>query len=133
MQTARIGKEALVRVPNRMGALTRVAKIISDEGIDIEAIIATAEDSEAVIRLVTGNHQRTMDTLRGHGLNPLESRVVTIEVPNRPGSLRHITDRMVSENIDLGYLYATATAGAEKCLVIFASNNNDRAVVVLNE
>ena len=133
MQTARIGKEALVRVPNRMGVLTHVAKIVSDKGVDIEAVIATVDGPDAIIRLVTGDHQRTMDTLREHRLEPLESRVVMIEFENRPGALRHITEQLVSENIDLAYVYGTATAGAKKSLLIFSCTNNDRAVVVLNE
>lgn len=133
MQTARIGKEVVVQVPNRMGALTHVAKIVSDKGVDIEAAIATVDGTDAIIRLVTGDHQRTMDTLREHRLNPLESRVVMIEMANKPGSLRHITEQLASENIDLTYLYGTAAAGAGKSLVIFSSTNNDRAVVALNE
>jgi hypothetical protein len=133
MKTAGIGKEAVVQVPNRMGAMAQVAKILSDKGIDIKAAIATVDGSNAVIRLVTGDHLRTMDALRENALNPLEARVVMIEAANRPGVLRHVTERLVSENIDLNYLYATATAGADKSLVIFASTNNDRAVVVLNE
>ncbi len=133
MRTASIGKEAVVQVPNRMGALTQVARIVSDKGIDIQAAVATVDGADAIIRLVTNDHQRTMDALREHNLNPLEARVVMVEVANRPGLLRHITERLVSENLDLAYFYATATTAAEKCLVIFASSNNDRAVVVLNE
>lgn len=133
MQTARIGKEAVVQVPNRMGMLTRVARLVSDKGIDIQAVVATVDGTDAIIRLVTDDHQRTMDVLRENNLNPQEARVVVVEVANRPGLLRHIAERLVSENLDLAYLYGSATTAAEKCLVIFASNNNDRAVVVLNE
>lgn len=133
MKTARIGKEAVVKVPNRMGVLNQVARIVSDKGIDIEATVATVDGADAIIRLVTSDHLRTMDALREHRLNPLEARVVMIELANRPGLLRHITERLVSENIDLAYLYATALPGTDKCLVIFASTNNDRAVVVLSE
>ena len=133
MRTARIGKEAVVQVPNRMGALTRVARFVSDKGIDIQAVVATVEGTDAIVRLVTDDHLRTMDALRENNLNPVEARVVMVEVANRPGLLRHITERLVSENIDLAYLYASATTASEKCLVIFATSNNDRAVVVLNE
>jgi hypothetical protein len=133
MKTARIGKEAVVQVPNRMGMLNRVARLVSDKGIDVQAVVATLDGSDAVIRLVTDDHQRTMDVLRENNLNPQEARVVLVEVDNRPGLLRHITERLIAENLDLTYLYASATTKAEKCLVIFASSNNDRAMVVLNE
>jgi hypothetical protein len=133
MKTARIGKEAVVQVPNRMGMLNRVARLMSDKGIDIQAVVATLDGTDAVIRFVTDDHQRTMDVLRANDLNPQEARVVLVEVDNRPGLLRHVTERLIAENLDLAYLYASATANAEKCLLVFASNNNERAVVVLNE
>ena len=79
MRTASIGKEAVVQVPNRMGALTQVARIVSDKGIDIQAAVATVDGADAIIRLVTNDHQRTMDALRGHNLNPQEARVVMVE------------------------------------------------------
>lgn len=133
MKTARIGQEAVVQVPNRMGVLTRVARIVSDAGVDVQAIVATEDGANANIRLVTDDHQRTMDALRGHGLNPVEARVVMIEVTNNPGLLRHITEGLVSENLDLAYLYATAITGSEDCLVVLACSNNDRAVMVFNQ
>lgn len=133
MKTATIGKEAVVQVPNRMGMLNRVARLVSDKGIDIRAVVATLDGSDAVIRLVTDDHLRTMDVLRENNLNPQEARVVLVEVNNRPGLLRHITERLTNENLDLAYLYASATTAAEKCLVVFASNNNDHAAVLLNE
>jgi len=132
MKTARIGKEAVVQVPNRMGMLNRVARLISDKGIDIQATVATLDGDDAVIRLVTSDHLRTMDVLRENNLSPSEARVVLVEVDNRPGLLRHVTERLIVENLDLAYLYASATANADKCLLVFASNNNDRALVALN-
>lgn len=133
MTKTRIGKEAVVRVANRIGVLTQVAKIVSDKGIDIEAAVATLEGDDAIIRLITNDHLRTMDALREHQLSPMEARVVVVELPHRPGMLRHITAKLASENIDLAYLYGTTIAGADKSLVILSSTNNDRAVVVLNE
>jgi hypothetical protein len=133
MTKARITKEAVVRVSNRIGVLMQVAKIVSDKGIDIVAVSAGVEGAEAVIRLVTSDHLRTMDAFREHKLNAQEARVVMTEVEHRPGMLRHITEKLTMENIDLTYLYASAAAGQGKSLIIFSSTNNDRAVVVLNE
>lgn len=47
--------------------------------------------------------------------------------------LRHVTEKLAAQGIDLYHLYATATADQEKGLVIFSSTNNDRAVVLLNQ
>ena len=131
MIKARMAKEAIVRISNRIGVLAQVTKNLADMGLNIEAVIATVEGTDAVIRMVTGDHQRTVDALRDQKLAVQEARVVAAEVEHRPGLLREIAEKLARQNIDLSYLYATAAG--EKCLVVFSSTNNDWAVKVLNE
>jgi hypothetical protein len=76
---ARMAKEAIVRLNNQPGVLARVTKSIADKGINIEAVIATVEGVDAVIRLVTSDHQRTMNTLREQQLEVQETKVVVVE------------------------------------------------------
>src|SRR6516225_6783355 len=115
MIKARMAKEAIVRMNNRMGMLAQVTKSLADMGLNIEAVIATVEGTDAVIRMVTGDHQRTVDALRDQRLEVQEARVVVAEVEHRPGLLREITEKLARQHIDLSYLYATAAG--EKCLV----------------
>jgi hypothetical protein len=131
MIKARMAKEAIVRVENRTGALAQVTRSLADMGLNIEAVIATVEGTDAVIRMVTGDHQRAVDALRGQRLAVQEARVVAAEVDHRPGLLREITEKLARQHIDLSYLYGTAAG--DKCLVIFSSTNNDWAAKVLNE
>lgn len=128
---ARMAKDAIVRINNQPGALARVTKSVGDKGINIEAIIATVEGADAVIHLVTSDHQRTINTLHERQLEVQETKVVVIEALHRPGLLQHITEKLARENMDLFYLYATA-AEADKCLVVLSSTNNEWAVMVLN-
>ena len=130
MIKARMAKEAIVRMNNRIGVLAQVTKNLADMGLNIEAVIATVEGTDAVIRIVTGDHQRTVDALRDQRLEVQEARVVVAEVEHRPGLLREITEKLARQHIDLSYLYATA---ANKCLVVLSSTNNDWAVKVLND
>jgi len=128
---ARMAKDAIVRINNQPGALARVTKSVADKGINIEAIIATVEGADAVVHLVTSDHQRTINTLHERQLEVQETKVVVIEALHRPGLLQHITEKLARENMDLFYLYATA-AEADKCLVVLSSTNNEWAVMVLN-
>ncbi|MGP8020763.1 MAG: ACT domain-containing protein [Limisphaerales bacterium] len=126
-----MAKEAIVRMNNRIGVLAQVTKSLADMGINIEAVIATVEGPDVVIRMVTGDHQRTLDALRDQRLEVQEAKVVLAEVEHRPGLLREITEKLARQHIDLSYLYGTAAG--DKCLVVFSSTNNDWAVKVLNE
>jgi hypothetical protein len=131
MIKAKMAKEAIVRLSNRPGALAQVTRSIAEQGINIEAVIATVDGADAVIRLVGGDHQRMMNALRDQQLEAQEARVVVVEGGHRPGLLQLITEKLARENIDLLYLYATAV-DADKCLVVLSSVNNEWAVMVLN-
>ncbi len=131
MIKARMAKEAIVRINNRPGALARVTSSLAAKDINIEAVIATVEGADAVVRLVTSDHQRTINTLIEQQLEVQETKVVVAEAVHRPGLLQHITGKLAGENLDLYYLYATA-AEVDKCLVVFSSTNNDWAAMILN-
>ena len=133
MMKARLAKEAIIRMRNRIGVLAQVTRTVAENGINIEAVVATVEGGDAVIRLVTGDHQRTIDVLRTLRPDVQEARVVLAEVAHKPGLLRHITEKLAQENIDLLYLYGTAAVDVDKCVVVFSCANNDRAVLLLNE
>lgn len=132
MLSTRQAKEVIVRMPNEIGALDRMAKAIADKGVNLIATSAWVEGQDAVIRLVTEDNLRVVDTLRGHGLQPREVDVLVVDVAHKPGMLRHVTGKLADAGIDIHHLYATAPAQQDRSLVVFASANNDRAMVVLN-
>ena len=132
MIKARVAKEAIIRINNRIGVLAQVAKALADKGLNIEAVIATVEGDEAVIHMISDDHERTMGALREQKLQAQEARVVVVEIEHRPGLLRQVAEKLARQNIDLFYLYATATEAA-RCLIVLSSTNNDWAVKVLND
>jgi len=131
MIKARLAKELIVRVNNRTGVLAQVAKSVAEKGIKLEAVIATAGGADAVIQLVSNEHQRMMDALREQHWEVQETKVILAEGENRAGLLQYITEKLARENIDIMYLYAT-TVNVDKCLVVLSTVNNEWAVMVLN-
>jgi hypothetical protein len=131
MIKAKMAKEAIVQVNNQTGVLAKVAKCIAEKSVKLEAVIATASGTDAVIQLVSNEHQRMMDALREQHWEVEEARVILAEGENRAGLLQYITERLAKENIDVLYLYAT-TVNVDKCLVVLSTVNNEWAVMVLN-
>jgi hypothetical protein len=125
-------KEIIVRMPNEIGALDRMAKAISDRGVNILAVSAWVEGAQAVIHLVTEDNVRVMDALRAQKYEARQADVLVTEVPHKPGMLHGIAQRLAQGDIDIHHLYATASVAQERSLVVFASANNDRAMVLLN-
>jgi hypothetical protein len=132
MLRARPAKEVVLRMPNAIGTLNAVAKTVADEGVNILGVTAWVEGADVVMRLFSDDAARTADVLRAQKHAVREVDVVVMEVPNRPGMLRRITDYLVQDEIDIHHLYATSAAGLDQALVVFATANNDRAIERLN-
>jgi len=128
---SRMAKEAIVRISNRPGALAQITGNLAGKGINIEAVIATVDGTDAVIRMVTSDHARTLTALHEQKLEAQEAKVVVVEALHRPGLLQYITEKLAKENMDLFYLYATAATNGDQCLVVLSSTNNDWAVMIL--
>ncbi len=133
MLKAKPAKEIVIKVRNEIGVLAQLARTVADKGIDILATAAWVEGGNGIVHLVTSDNLRAMDALKAKSFQPRESEVVLTEVPHKPGMLRHVTEKLAAGGIDLHHLYASATTAEHACLIVFASANNDRAVVLLNE
>src|ERR1044072_7720273 len=125
MLKSKPGKEVVVKVRNQIGVLAQLSKIISDKGISILAASAWVEAADGVIHLVTEDNLRAMDVLRQKNYKPAEIDVVMVEIPHKPGMLSRITEKRAQEGIDISYLYGTATADQDRCLIVFSSAKNE--------
>jgi hypothetical protein len=132
MLKARIGKELVIKVRNEIGVLANLSRILADKGINVEAASAWVEGTNGIVHLVTDDNLRAEDALRAKSYNPRQMDVVLAHLPHKPGMLRQLTEHLSQEGIDLHHLYASANPDQSECLVVFASANNDRAVVALN-
>lgn len=132
MLKTRPAKEIIVTMPNEIGAFDRMMKVIADKGINIIAVSAWVEGAQAIIHLVTDNDTRVMDTMRSLNCKVRESDVLITKAPHKPGMLHRIAERLAQGGIDIHHLYATASIAQEQTLIVFASANNDRAMVLMN-
>ncbi len=132
MLKARPAKEIVMRMPNEIGTLNKIAKTLSDKGINVVAVSAWVEGAEVVIRLVTDENARAGDALKAQHYPAREADVIVADLLHKPGMLRHVTEALAQEGIDIHHLYATSAAGQDQALVVFATANNDRAIVRLN-
>ncbi len=131
MIKAKLAKEAIVRLNNRVGVLAQVAKSIAEKGIKLDAIIATVDGQDAIIQMVSNEYQRMMNALREKHWEVQEAKVILVECENQAGQLQFITEKLAKEKIDILYLYAT-TVKVDQCMVVLSTTNNDWAVMVLN-
>lgn len=132
MITVRQTKEIVVEVRNDIGVLHEVSRIVAEKGVNIMAIMGTVQGGRAIIRMVTEDNLRVTDALRARNYTPQELDAVMAEVPHSVGVLRSLTEKLGKANIDIDVLYASAGSDDPRCVIVFSTTNNARAIVELN-
>lgn len=134
MMTATHGKEIAVRVFNDIGVLAQLTKIVAEKGINILAAAAWIEDEKnGIVHLVTDDNLRAVDALTAHAYAPHELTSIAVEIDHKPGMISRLCQKIGSAEINIQYLYVSAPINEAKCLLILSTDNNDRALVVLNQ
>ncbi len=127
------GKEVVVRMKNRTGILSEIAKLISEKGVNVLALNGAACGEDCVVRLMTDDNLRAKDVLVAKNFAAQEESVVVLELTHRPGMLRRMAETVAKAGIDIRHIYATAPEEDDKCLLVFHSSNDSHALVLLNE
>ena len=133
MITAKQGKEVSVRVLNDIGILAQLTKIVAEKGVNIRAVAAWVEDkNKGVVRLVTDDNLRAMDALRAHNYAPEEVDSIEVLMHHSPGMINSVCEKIGAGGLNLHYLYASAPVSDETCIAMLSTDDNERALVLLN-
>jgi hypothetical protein len=121
----------VVRTTNKVGALAEFSKAVAETDVSILAMSSWVEDTEAVIRLICDDTPRMMEVLRENGYDAQDRDVVLVDASYQPGILRHLTETLASNNIDIFHLFASAIDKNE-CVAVLNTSDNERAIELLN-
>ena len=134
VRSANLGKEIVITVPNKIGILANVSKILADHGINIEGVAGYSSNNEAKIMLVADDTLRAKEALiKGGYKNTKENEVLVLELENKPGALKVITARLAEEKIDIKYTYGTACPSGCPARIIISTSSNEKALVLFNK
>lgn len=136
LQKAVLVKQISVTVNNEIGTLDRTAGYLADRGINIEAIAGYEIEGEnkAKIMLIVDDAVRAADALREKGIGSVEEHeVIMVELDNRPGALKTVTNLLAHKDVNIRYLYGTGNPDSTPVRVVFATNNNEKAYISLKK
>jgi hypothetical protein len=100
-----IRTELNLRLPNSPGALAGVCRLMSDERVNIVALML---ETGGQLRMVVDNHVHAAAVLREHHHQVTERDVLLVGVPNSPGALAPALALIADANINIEYAYAGA-------------------------
>jgi len=125
-----MGKEILLVVGDKKGRLEEISKAIMDAGVNIRAISAWAFDSKAYFRLVASDNEKAKKAIEGIGIVE-ENDVIIVEMPDKTGQLHALAAKLKENKINLNRIYGTTIEPDKSAIIIFSSEDNDKALEVI--
>lgn len=116
---------------NRTGGLADVFDVLGRNGIDVRASALADMSDFGILRLVVPDPERTWRILKDAGFTVDKTRVVAVEVPDRPGGLLETLLVLKRAGINVEYMYSVARRSAERAVLIFRFDEIGRALEAL--
>jgi hypothetical protein len=118
---------------NKSGRLAEVTSVLSQAGINIRALYLADTADFGILRLIVNDTERARQVLKEKGFTVEKTKVVAIEVPDRPGGLSSILDTIKGEGINVEYMYAFVEKSGENAIVIFRFDEPEKSIEVLRK
>ncbi|MBI5201249.1 MAG: ACT domain-containing protein [Elusimicrobia bacterium] len=125
-------KQYSVFLANEPGALGSVAKLFSQEGINLLGISSEVRDDSALVRIAVEPDGDFSGVLTKAGFASVETKLISIEVPDKPGALASISDTLGKAGINITNVYGTALHG-HSCRILLGVTNTDKALKALEK
>lgn len=120
-----------VFLENRSGGLADVIDVLAQHELDIKAVALADMADFGILRLIVDDPDRTRAVLKESGFTVDKTRVVAVEVPDRPGGLRDTLHALKRSGINVEYMYSAARRVGERAIVVFRFDELGRALDAL--
>ncbi len=131
MARARKVKEIRLFMLDRVGLLSEVTTAIAKAKVNINTICAYAMENHAFFMLTTSSNAKAKKALAPLGFGIEEKDVIQVEIPNKPGELQKVAEKIADAGVDIEYMYATT--GGSKATCVFKTADDQKAMKVIRK
>ena len=125
-------KQFSVFMPNKPGALSRLAAIFAESGVNMLGIASEVRDDSGLVRIAVANDADVSALLSKAGFSSVETGILSVEVDDEPGQLLKVADALGEGKINITTVYGTSV-GARTSRILIAVQNTDKALAILEK
>ena len=123
----KVCRQLSVFLENKPGTLARVSDALAARGINIVAFSISDAVDHGVLRMVVSDPIQAAHLLGDGGMMVLESDVLAVDLPNRPGALARLAEKLSKARVNIEYAYGTTGGARGKAQGIFKVDHVARA------
>ena len=117
-----IEKQFTLYVENRPGALAKVAKLLGSSRVNIEGVSIAVTGDVGLIQMILSHSRRTAQILSRAKIPYTVQKVSVLTLPNQPGALAKISEKLSARGININYLYCTCSADDRQCTLVISGD-----------
>jgi hypothetical protein len=108
-----------VFLENKPGHLARMTRVLADADINLRALMVADTEQFGVVRIICDRPHAARAALEQAGFGASITRVIAVEIPDRPGGLAEVLETLSGAGINVEYAYAFVEPGASEAVDIF--------------
>src|ERR671929_1221481 len=96
-------KQLSAWVEHRPGVLGELGDALAEKNVNIRAFMASSMDGRGFVRLVVDKPAAAKRVFQKHGWETAEDDVLEVTLPDTPGALGAVADRLGEAGLHVGY------------------------------
>lgn len=126
-------KQISVFVENKSGSLARITKVLSENGIDLQALSLADTTDFGILRLIVNDPERAELVLNENHFTVKETEVLAVAIDDTPGGLHKVLSVLEKADVAIEYMYAFTEKTLDHALVILRVEDNSVAEKILSD
>jgi len=94
-----------VFLENKSGRLAELTRVLGDADINMRALMVADTEEFGVVRIICDHPARAREVLGDAGFGVSETPVVAVEIPDHPGGLADVLEKLGAGGMNVEYAY----------------------------
>lgn len=116
---------------NKPGVLSQIFRELARAKVNVEAVAMMDSMEHGVLRFIVDDAGVARPVLKRLNISVSEAEVLAVTLPNRPGAVADVCERLTAAHINVGYMYCTSGANGGKTNVVLKVPDIKKAMKVL--
>lgn len=124
-------KQLSLFLENKPGVLAGLCQDLAARGVNVLAITVADHIDHAVVRMVVDQPRKALHLLGEAGLLVIESEVISVNLPDRPGALGTVARKLAKARVNIDYAYGSAGSAKGRATVFLHVSDPKKACAAL--
>ena len=124
-------KQISIFLENKPGQLAEICRALAKADVNIATLSLADTADFGIVRMIADDHVKGCEVLAKAGFTVRETDVVMVTVPDRPGGMAELMEKLDRAGVNIEYSYAYALGQGDKAILIFSFDDNAKAEAAL--